>query len=49
MDKISEKNKINKVNKKIQILRSKFHKYNIDGYIVLRMMIFLPNILKLIV
>ena len=34
MDKISEKNKINKVNKKIQILRSKFHKYNIDGYIV---------------
>ena len=31
MDKISKENKMNK---KIKILRSKFKKYNIDGYIV---------------
>ena len=34
MDKISKANKINKMTKKIQILRSKFKKYNIDGYII---------------
>ena len=34
------------MNKEINELRKKFKKYNIDGYVVLKMMIILLNIQK---